>query len=61
MCEVSGSGAGGQAPEPGAERMSVDEYKRQTEALGKTAALHDVLETKGVSNEERKPCKNLYY
>ena len=32
-----------------------------TAPLEKTAALHDVLETKGITYDEQKSCKNLSY
>ena len=35
--------------------------ERQMEALENTAVLHDVPETKGVGDGERKPYKNLHH
>jgi len=39
--------------------MRMKRQERQMEALENTAVLHDVPETKGVSDGERKPYKNL--
>jgi hypothetical protein len=41
--------------------LKIKRYERQMDALEKSAALQDVLETKGFSNELRKSRKNLYY
>ena len=40
--------------------LRIKRYERQMQASEKTAALHDVIETKGISHDERKSSKNLY-
>ena len=41
--------------------MRMKRQERQMEAFEEAAVLHDVPETKGVSDGERKPSKNIYH